>query len=331
MHDMQRYLVEEFAEDYLEGTMPRRDLLRRVLLMTGSVAVTAGALARLGVPAKRAEASVLRQAAPPASPVQRAARADDDPSTDPPAMQTDANVVDPNDPAISAGMVTFPGPVGTIYGYLAQPAMGGPYPGLIVIHENRGLVEPNMDICRRYAKLGYVALAVDLTSRAGGTAVLNAQDPMQVTAFLGSANPDDLTADLVQGVESLALVDAVDADRLGATGFCYGGGMTWRLATAPDQLKAIAPFYGPNPPLDRAANITAACLGIYGALDTRITGASADLDAVLDQVGVTHSKIVEPNANHAFFNNTGAAYNPDASLDAWHHALAWFGMYLMGA
>jgi carboxymethylenebutenolidase len=331
MHDMQRYLVEEFAEDYLEGTMPRRDLLRRVLLMTGSVAVTAGALAKLGVPAKRAEAATVRHATPREEPVQRAVRADDDPSTDPPPMQTTDNVVDPSDPAISAGMVTFPGPAGTLYGYLAQPATGGPYPGLIVIHENRGLIEPNMDICRRYAKLGYVAMAVDLASRAGGTDALSAQDPMQVTGFLGSASPDDLTADLVAGLASLALVDAVDANRLGATGFCYGGGMTWRLAAASNALKAAVPFYGPNPPLDQAANITAACLGIYGALDTRITGASTDLDAVLDQAGVTHSKIVEPNANHAFFNNTGAAYNPDAALDAWRNALAWFGKYLMGA
>ena len=119
-----------------------------------------------------------------------------------------------------------------------------------------------MDICRRYAKLGYVALAVDLASRAGGTDALTAQDPMQVTAFLGTANSDDLTADMVAALASLALVDAVDANRLGATGFCYGGGMTWRLATATTMLKAIVPFYGPNPPLDRAASITAPALGI---------------------------------------------------------------------
>ena len=217
MHDMQRYLVEEFAEEYLEGRMKRRDLLRRVLLMTGSAAVTASALSVLGVRSRAAEAAAPIRPRPlqPAGPVPAGvlAQMQADPGAPPPQQTTD-NVVDPNDPAISAGMVTFPGPAGTLYGYLAQPATGGPYPGLIVNHENRGLIEPNMDICRRYAKLGYVALAVDLASRAGGTDALNAQDPMQVTAFLGTANSDDLTADLVAGLGSLALVDAVDANRI---------------------------------------------------------------------------------------------------------------------
>jgi carboxymethylenebutenolidase len=328
MHDMQRYLVEEFTEDYLEGAMSRRDLFRRVLLMTGSVALTASALSRLGVP-HAATAATVRQRATQPEPMQRAARADDDPTTDPPSAQTTANVVDPADPSIQAGAVTFPGTAGELFGYLAQPASGGPYPALIIVHENRGLIEPNMDIARRYAKLGYVALAVDLASRAGGTDALNAQDPMQVTGFLGSTNPDDLTADLVSGVSYLSGLPVVDAGHIGATGFCYGGGMTWRLAEASPLLKAIVPFYGPNPPLDRVPQITAAALGIYAELDTRITGASADLDAAFDQAGLLHGKIVEPGANHAFFNNTGAAYNPEAALDAWRHALAWLGQYLM--
>lgn len=310
--------------------MSRRDLLRRVLLMTGSVAVTASALAGLGVRAHDAEAAGRAEAAQYRPPMQRAARAEDDPSTDPPAMQTTANVVDPDDPMIAAGMVTFPGPAGDLFGYLAQPSSGGPYPGLILNHENRGLIEPNLDIARRYAKLGYVVLAVDLVSRVGGTDAVAAVDPLQVTGFLGSADPDDLTADLVAGVNSLALVPAVDPARLGATGFCYGGGMTWRLATAAPQLKAVVPFYGPNPPLGSVASMTAAALGIYGQLDTRVTGPSTDLDAALDQAGVTHSKVIEPGANHAFFNNTGASYDPTAALDAWRRALAWFGQYLGG-
>jgi carboxymethylenebutenolidase len=327
VHDLQRYLVEEFVEDYREGTLSRRDLLRRVLAVTGSVAVAANALSRLGVrgPAAVRPAPVARL------PLQRPARPDDDPMTDPPPAPTTANVVDPADPAIMAGMVTFAGPASDLYAYLAQPAIGGPYPGLILVHENRGLIEPNMDIARRYARLGYVVLVVDLASRGGGTAALAAQDPVQVTGFLGQANPDDLTADLLAGLDYLAGLGVVDANRLGATGFCFGGGMTWRLATAAPQLKAVVPYYGPNPPLDRVPNIRAAALGIYGELDTRITGASADLDAALDAAGVVHDKVVEPNAGHAFFNNTGSNYNPEAALDAWRRTLAWFGTYLGSA
>src|SRR5579875_2342764 len=238
MHDLQRYLVEEFVEDYREGTLSRRDLLRRVLAVTGSVAIAANALSRLGV---RGPAAVRPAPAAARPPMQRPARPDDDPMTDPPPMQTTANVVDPSDPLISAGMVTFSGPASDLYGYLAQPATGGPYPGLILVHENRGLIEPNMDIARRYARLGYVVLVVDLASRGGGTAALAAQDPVQVTGFLGQANPDDLTADLLAGLDYLAGLGTVDANRLGATGFCFGGGMTWRLATAAPQLKPWCP------------------------------------------------------------------------------------------
>ena len=87
----------------------------------------------------------------------------------PPRAQTSDFVVKPDDPAIHAQDVQYPGQAGTVFGYLARPTSGAAAPGIIVIHENRGLVEPNMDIARRYAKEGFVALAVDLTSRAGGT------------------------------------------------------------------------------------------------------------------------------------------------------------------
>lgn len=227
MHDMQRYLVEEFTEEYLEGRMKRRDLLRRVLLMTGSAAVTAGALAALGVRSRAVEAGapILPQPLPTAAPVTPdvLARMQADPGA-PPPQQTSDNVVDPNDPSIMADMVTFGGAAGDLFGYLAQPADGAVHPGIIVVHENRGLIEPNMDICRRYAVDGYAALCVDLVSRAGGTAQF-IDDIMQATGFLGSANPDDLVSDLISGVSYLADQPNVNGSLLGATGFCFGGGL----------------------------------------------------------------------------------------------------------
>lgn len=94
------------------------------------------------------------------------------------------------------------------------------------------------------------------------------------------------------------------------------------------RLGAAVPFYGPTPPLDAVPNIAAAVLGIYAELDTRITGSSVDLDAALDAAGKTHDKWIAPGANHAFFNNTGAAYNPTDAMEGWSRALAWFGQYL---
>ncbi len=332
MHDLQRYLVEEFAEEYLEGEMSRRDLLRRVLLVTGSAAVTATALAALGVRARGAEAA---PAPKPRQHVEYDATVAGIPvpsvslnGTAPPPAQTTDNVVDPGDPSIQAGMVTFGGAAGDLNGYLAQPSASGAYPGIIVVHENRGLIEPIKDIARRYAKEGYAALAVDLVSRAGGTAIF-LNDLMQATGFLGRADPNDLVSDLLSGMSWLADQPGVDGTRMTATGFCFGGGLVWRLAEAAGTtLRAAVPFYGPNPPLDDVPLIGAAVLGIYAALDTRITGASTDLDAALDAAGKTHDKWIAPGAGHAFFNNTGSAYNPSAAVDAWSRVLAWFATHL---
>ncbi len=329
MHDLQRYLVEEFADEYLDGHLSRRDLFRRVLLMTGSAAVTAAALAALGVRSRAAEAvaPILPRPLSPAGPVSAEilAQMQADPGAPPPQQTTD-NVVDPNDPGIIAGMVTFGGAAGDLFGYLAQPADGAVHPGIIV-HENRGLIEPNMDICRRYAKEGYAALCVDLVSRAGGTAQFM-DDLAQATGFLGGAPPADLVSDLISGASFLSDQPLVDSAVLGATGFCFGGGLVWRLVEQDSTIKAAVPFYGPTPPLEDVPNITAAVLGIYAELDTRITSSSADLDAALDAAGKTHDKWIAPGANHAFFNNTGQAYNPADAMEGWRRALAWFAQYL---
>jgi len=328
MHDMQRYLVEEFAEEYLDGKLPRRDLLRRVLLMTGSAAITASALAGLGIRAR----GVLAAARPPSpllpQPASPPLRLQQTHGTDPPPAISTLNVVDPNDPAIIAGPITYGGAAGDVFGYLAQPAATGyAYPAIVVVHENRGLIEPNMDIARRYAKEGYVALAPDLVSRAGGTPAL-AADPAQATGFLGRADPNDLVSDLLSGLSWLGDQAFVDAGHLGATGFCFGGGLVWLLTEAAPNLSAAVPFYGPTPSLANVPDITASILGIYAELDTRITNSSLDLDTALDAAGVNHAKWIAPGANHAFFNNTGAAYNPADAVEGWHRALDWFATYL---
>jgi carboxymethylenebutenolidase len=327
VHDLQRYLVEEFADDYLDGKMSRRDLMRRVLLMTGSAAVTATALAQLGVRPKGVQAAAPspRPLLPqPAAPRYQQVVLH---GTEPPAAQTDANVVSPDDPDITAGRVTFGGAAGDVFGYLAQPVGDGPFPALVLVHENRGLLEPNMDIARRYAKEGYAALAVDLVSRAGGTDQY-LDDIAQATGFLGRSDPNDLVSDLLSGLSWLSDQPFVDANRLATSGFCFGGGLVWRLSEAAPNLKAAVPYYGSNPPLDAVGNIRAAVLGIYAELDTRTTNNSVSLDAALDAAGVTHAKWVAPSSPHAFFNNSGSAYTPDTAAEAWMRTLAWFAQYV---
>jgi carboxymethylenebutenolidase len=326
MNDNQRYFVEEFAEDYLAGRMPRRTLLRRVLLITGSAAATATALIALGCGSKASSpASQSSGGAAPAAVTPTPAPAAGS-TTMPPPAQTNALVVQPDDPAIRAQNVQFSGAAGPIFGYLAQPSAGSAAPGVIVVPENRGLVEPNMDIARRYAKEGFVALAVDLVSREGGTAKY-ADDADQIPAILARADPADLVADLQSAVAYLKTVNGVRNNRLGVTGFCFGGNQTFALATSSPEMLAAVPYYGMVKPEDIAKS-KAAFLCFYGELDTRVTSTEPATEAALKAAGLPEEIHIEPGAMHAFFNNTGTAYNPAAARDAWPRTIAWFNKYL---
>jgi carboxymethylenebutenolidase len=234
--------------------------------------------------------------------------------------------VSPDDPAISVQTVEFPSADGAmVFGYMAGPAAPGTYHGVVVIHENRGLVPHIQDIVRRYAKSGFVAVAPDLVSREGGTDNL---DPAQVPGALGNADPSRLADDAIAAGSFLRAQDGVQPDAHGITGFCFGGGVAWLTATRDDALGAAVPYYGPPPPLDAATHIKAASLGLYGELDQRITGSIPNMEAALTTAGVPHQFVVYPGANHAFFNDTAASYNAEAAADAWPRTLAWFREYL---
>lgn len=335
MNDNQRYFVEEFAEDYRLGRMTRRDLLRRVLLITGSATTTAMALLALGCGTSSAP-QAASTSAPPATSASTSqpapsANAAASPATTlgaatmPPPAQTNDPVVQPSDPTIRAEKVQFPGQAGAVFGYLARPN-SGPAPGIILVPENRGLVEPNMDIARRYAKEGFAALAVDLVSRQGGTDKY-AGDPAQIPAMLSKTPQADLVADLQSGLAYLKTQDGVRGDRLGVTGFCFGGNQTFALAIASPEILAAVPFYGTAKPEDLPRS-KAAFLCFYGELDTRVTSTAQATEQALKAAGRPVEEHIEPGAMHAFFNNTGTAYNPAAARDAWPRALAWFNQYL---
>jgi carboxymethylenebutenolidase len=314
----QQYLAEEFAEDYKENRLSRRDLMQRVLIMTGSVPLTASVLFTLGCGGGDDTAK---------APIATATKA----ATSAPASPTVASTptgpnVAANDPALNAQDVSFAGPASQIKAYLAQPATGTSFPAVLVIHENRGLVDHTKDVARRYAKEGFVALAIDLLSRSGGTG----QDVNANTGALGAlaSKPDDLAADLKAGVAYLKSQSFVKA--VGVTGFCFGGGQVWEVAVIAPDLKAAVPYYGPirAEVLDKLPQTNAAVLAFYGALDTRITSQSPDVEAKLKAAGKTVQIKVEENAAHAFFNDTGASYNKAAADDAWVLTLAWFRKYL---
>jgi len=357
LNHLQRYLVEEYVEDYQEGAMTRRHAIKYIGAVLGSMVAAntfLAACAPAAVPAPTAAAQPAT-AMPPSAPATMAAVAAVAPTiaaTPTPAqiaatatqavLTTTATAPTPaplpvpagvrvpaGDPAIEAGPVTFPGDGLTVIGYQAKPKGDGPFPAIVVAHENRGLTEHIMDVTRRLAKAGYFALAVDQLSKQGGTAKVT--DPAQIPAALSGTSPDELAGYYLSGIKYLQGLPIVQKDRIGMVGFCFGGGMTWLTATKSPDLKAVVPFYGPNPPLEAVPNIKAAVLAMYGETDQRINAGIPAIEAAMKKNNKTFEKMVYPGAGHAFHNDTGRAYNPEVAQDAWKRTLDWFAKYLKGS
>ncbi len=213
-----------------------------------------------------------------------------------------------------------------IKAYEARPQGVQAAPGVIVIHENRGLVPYLRDVADALASAGYVAVAPDLLSEEGGTdaVVASGKD-------IPSILPDIPREGFVKDGSSVGryLRDEARATRLGIIGFCFGGGITWRYATADPDLAAAVPFYGANPPLEAVPNIEAAVYAVYGGEDERINQGIPAIQDALKKAGVTHDMKVYPGAPHAFHNHTNAErYRPEAAKQAWNDALAWLDKYL---
>ena len=351
MNHFQKYLVEEFAEDYAEGRLSRRQALKLIASITGSLLLAEGVLAACA-PSPEATATLAATLAatqtsvPAASQTPAAAQASatvavtETPAlaastaTSAPAASAEPDLaataqavgtVPPDDPAVVAGAVEFPGGDATLLGYLARPAAGGPFPVVLVCHENRGLTPHIEDVTRRLAKAGFVGLAVDLLSRQGGSA---AHSTDAIPGLLSGMSPDQYVQDFRSGWDYTATLAEADAPRLGMVGFCFGGGVTWQVATHLPELRAAVPFYGPQPPAADVPNIQAAVLAIYGEQDSRINGGIPAIEAAMQANSKVFEKVIYPGADHAFHNDTGSRYNADAARDAWARTLHWFSRYL---
>lgn len=295
MNELQRYLVEEAVEDYEEGRLSRREALKAIAGLTG--AALAGQILE--------------------------ARAQTAPAGKAPASS--APLVAPDDPSIVAGIAEFPGEGVRLAGYLARPAKSGTFPIVLVCHENRGLTRHTEDVTRRVAKAGFVGLAVDLLSREGGT---GKHDFDAIPGILGKAAPARHVQDFKSGLGYAVSQPSARGDRVGMTGFCFGGAVTWRVAASVPDLRAAVPFYGVPVQEPDVPGIGAAVLAIYAGRDERINQNIPAIEAAMGKHDKTFRKIVYPNVDHAFHNDTGARYNSAAAKAAWSEALAWFGKYL---
>jgi carboxymethylenebutenolidase len=296
MTELQRYLAEEIAEDHVDGIITRREALRRLGLLGLGFAAGSSLLARFAADA----------AAAGRAPVARAAG--------PTGLQA----------AVATEPITFVGPKGRrLLG--AWAAAEQPRGGVLVIHENRGLNDHIRSVAGRLAGDGYSALAIDLLSEEGGTDSFS--DPAEATAALSQVPPERFDADMTAGVTELKR--RLRGKRLATVGFCFGGGMVWRLlASREPRLAAAVPFYGPFPANADLSGSKAAVLAIYAGLDTRVNETRPLAEAALEAAGLVHEIVTFPNVNHAFFNDTGARYDPEAAALAYARVLDWFAQFV---
>lgn len=307
MTPLQRYIAEEIATDHVDGLLTRREALRRLALLgVGSAAATA-LIAACGDDSRQAESGPTSAGSASPSPSAEAG---------PPPGMNSARATTP---------ITWAGPRGDLQGAWAAPSNGA-RGGILVIHENKGLNDWTRSVAGRLAGAGYSSLAIDLLSEQGGTDTF--ADPAEATAALGKRAPEDMIADLQSGIAELQ--GRTPGKKVAAIGFCMGGGLVWRLlATGTPALAAAFPFYGPTPDNpDFAGSKDVAVLAFYGELDQRVNATEPVARAALERAGLVHDIVIEPGANHAFFNDTGDRYDPTAAADAWTRTLDWLATHV---
>lgn len=235
-----------------------------------------------------------------------------------------AETVPATDPRLTTTRVVMPGTAGEVKAYLARPKGDAKLPGVVVIHQNRGLNAHIEDVTRRVALEGYVAIGVDCMSAMGGTPA----DEDKAMADFSKLTPDVATAELVQAVAYLKARPDVSG-KIGTVGFCWGGGMVNRLAEASPNVNAGVAFYGVAPPIDQVPKIKAAMLLNYAGLDERVNGTRPPYEEALKAAKVSYTIEVYPGVNHAFFDDTAKErYNADAAKLAWERTKAFFAQHL---
>jgi carboxymethylenebutenolidase len=274
--------IEVLASDYNGGRLSRRDFLSRLAVVTGSMAAAHLLVEQSGL------AQIISQ--------KEVAEA-------------------PGTIRISGSDVSFANGELSLGGYLAAPVGKGPFPAVVVIHENRGLNEHTRDVARRFAIEGFVALAPDALARRGGTASMKTPD--EARAAIGTITPAEALADLEAALVYLDSLPSVRKGHLGSVGFCWGGARSFALAAHSARLRAAVVFYGSAPPQENLAKVRVPVLGLYGETDTRITSAVPEVAAAMKAANKSFDSKIYAGAGHAFFNETGERYNPLAAADAW--------------
>lgn len=280
--------VIELYDRFIHSAMPRREFLASLARLTGSLAAASAALTLLENDYARAE------------------------------------TVPADDERLQTSRVEFPGEAVTLRGYLARPGSVGPFPAVVVIHENRGLNPHIEDVARRLAVAGFLALAPDGLSRLGGTP----PDPDKARELIYTLSREAATADFLSAVEWLAGHDA-STGRVGCVGFCWGGAMAGQLAVHSHRLAAAVAYYGRQPDAADVPNMRAPILLHYAGLDERINAGIEPFLAAMSAADKPYEMHVYDGVQHAFNNDTNAArYDEAAAKLAWSRTITFLTEHL---
>lgn len=237
-----------------------------------------------------------------------------------------ATQVEFTDPDIVAEYIEYPSPQGhgQVRAYLVRPAKAaGKVPGVVVVHENRGLNPYIEDVARRVAKAGFIALAPDGLSSVGGYP----GNDEKGRELQSQVDPTKLMNDFFAAIEFLMHHDAVTG-KVGITGFCYGGGVANAAAVAYPELAAAVPFYGRQPKTEDVPRIKAPLLLHFGELDSRINEGWPAYEAALKANNKVYEGYIYPGVNHGFHNDSTPRYDKAAAELAWKRTIDWFNKYL---
>ncbi|TWU25443.1 Carboxymethylenebutenolidase [Novipirellula galeiformis] len=233
-----------------------------------------------------------------------------------------AQQVAPNDPRIKTEVVAYDSPDadGEMKGLLAMPAQGSKFAAVLVIHENRGLNPYIEDVARRLASEGFLAFAPDALTPLGGYP--GNDDEGRVMQAKRDRN--EMTQDFIAAARFLKRHDR-STGKVGAEGFCFGGGMVYQLAVrTPELIDAAVPFYGSQPEVSEVAKIKAPLMIHNAELDRRIMAGASALEKALQEHGKSYEAFVYPGVNHGFHNDTTPRYDKAAAGLAWQRTIAFF-------
>lgn len=281
--------IIDLYNDYIHGEMPRRTFLRRVAEIAGGAAAASAIL---------------------------------------PLIETNyawGAQVEPGDERIEQGYVEYEGAVGNVKAYFAKPSnTQGALPGVLVIHENRGLNAHIEDVARRAALAGFVAVAPDGVSYAGGSP----QDQEAARDLFRESDVTIITADVIKGVGYLKSREDCTG-KVGSVGFCYGGGVSLQCAVSDPAADACVLFYGRALSDEQVAQVNVPLMMNYAGNDPRVNAMIPDFRKALDDNEVAYSLHMYPGTGHGFHNDTSQArYNAEAAELAWSRTLNFFNHYL---